>query len=51
MKTVPENVSNKCCMSDTYYLFGNKVCVCVCVCVCVSFMFAVLADRLGMHRL
>jgi hypothetical protein len=47
MQTVPENVSNECCMSDTYCLFGNKVCVCV----CVSFMFAVLADRLGMHRL
>jgi len=43
MKTVPENVSNIWCMSDTYYLFGNKV--------CVLFMFAVLADRLDMHRL
>jgi len=37
MKTVPENVSNKCFMSDTYYLFGNKV--------CVSFMFAMAAGR------
>ena len=43
MKTVPENVSNKCCMSDTCCLFCNKK--------CVSFVFAVLADRMGMHRL